>query len=225
MKDPSNDDRTMQQKMTEGMEITEQVKTTGEGSPSEVTGGIPGKKKLSNKGKLILAAAGTILILAGIILTVWMVKTGKTGRSPEKTAACFIEALQQRNPDAMYELLSPEYVRYMNHEGSLFGMTVEKDVADQLEYFYEDLEEFYEIGEVKELSCEKEDIQMVEYTGADLDEMKEYFTEAFDMEITAFTQANLDIRARGSEAEKNVTVELYLFCRDHEWYYIDWYWD
>lgn len=181
-------------------------------------------KKSSKKLKWFLLV-GMIVALAVILFFAWQIRKSYGKHSPEKVTEYFLKALKEQDADEMYRLLNPDYISYMEDAGSIFGMNPKSDVSDQMDFFFEDLRDYYGIGLYKTLFYEDEDIEMQKYSGADLTEMQEYFREEFEMEIDAFTQANITLSVEGTKGKETVSIELFLFQVGKKWYYIDWYWD
>lgn len=182
------------------------------------------QKKDSKKKIGFLVLGIVVVVILIIVFVIWRFRTSAGAKTEEDVTVHFLEALGQQDPDEMYALLSPAYIRYMEDEGSIFGMTPKSDVEDQMDFFFEDLRDYYEIGKYKRLFYDEDDIEMQKYRGDDLAEMQEYFREEFEMEIDAFTQVNITLQIEGTKGKATVPIELFLFRVGKKWYYIDWYW-
>lgn len=181
------------------------------------------KKTKKRKGLLVVGII--VIVFIAILIGIWQIQKSFGLNSPEKVTEHFLKALEEQDADGMYRLLSPDYISYMEEAGSIFGMTPKSDVSDQIDFFFEDMRDYYGIGLYKSLSYEEDDIEMQTYRGNDLAEMQEYFREEFNMEIDAFTQANITLCVEGTKGKGTVSMELFLFQTGRKWYYIDWYWD
>lgn len=186
--------------------------------------GTPETPKKSRKGLMIgLVIGGVVALAIAIVLILVFVLNifGKKCKSPEEVAIQFTKAVQDKDEDLIVDLMSKEYRDYVIEEYDYKNIKeVKEDLAESLvDDFYDEMEDYYDLGTVKSITYDEDDIKVDKYSGSDLDLMKGLFKEYMGCEIDGYAEIEMEWTVRGSEDKDTISVYIDAYKIDDVWYW------
>lgn len=182
-----------------------------------------GEKKSINLGEHKTVILGVVVAVVALVLIVSLFRglLGHGKQSPKAVAKAVAKAVENEKPKQIYKLYDKKYLDYMMDEYDYDKDDVLDEIEDEIDSFVEDAEDWYDVGKIKRIKVDIEDVDKEK--GKSLDEAKESMKDEMDIRVSQVATVEMEWEVIGKDDDYTADAEVYVYKRMGKWYLVAWY--